>query len=574
MVNVLDLFDQRASMERVQYVMQNQNLQDEVSYLSGRVTELQEDMLAISDAFDNVGWSPLDEDEVKEIPLKTVKKIAEVARAMYALNPWVKRGVKARHSYIWGRGVQFDGTDGIDDKIELNRKKLFSPQAYEELEVVLATDGNAFTAVPVGDADNGKITTHRIPLAQITGVVVNPDDQEEIWFYKREYTVSKTNSRTGAAKDDQKTEYYASIAYYDSHDELLPKNWNKVSVRQDFVMHHIAVNKQVGWRWGLPDIAPVIFWAKAYKEYLEDNATLVKAYSRLAWSVRAGNAVGAQAAAMQVMAPPSRDPMTGELRDVGATAVTGSGNSLQAMPATGSQVDFSKGVALATAIASGLEVSLIVITSNPGEGTNATAQTLDLPTLKAMEARQLLHTERFLDLFKFWGAKVTPKSNGNQNNKTADLQEAFAPPTSKPNPPASKPKPGDLPKPEQSQGPQGPDYVVITWPHIQADSTKDYIAALGTAVEEGILYKQEARKEAIETFSIAPYKPWYELPTMADDPAAAEKAQQAAQQQQQAFDQQTAIAKQGVAAGPAAKGGAQSTANSARQNRKSDSGTK
>lgn len=573
-MSLLDLFDTRAPAERIQYVMENQSLSEEVNYLRGEIGDLQEDMLKISDAFDNIGWAPLDENEATEIPLKTVKKIAKVARAMYALNPFVKRGVKARYSYIWGRSVQFDGTKEIDDKLTLNRKKMFSPQAYEELEVVLATDGNAFTALPIGEADDGKRTVFRVPLDEITGIVANPDDKEDIWFYKREYTIHKTNSRSGQTNDVDKVEYYGSISYYNTHDNTLPRNWNRVSVRQDFIIQHTTVNKQVGWRWGLPDIAPVIFWAKAYKEYLEDNATLVKAYSRLAWQVRSGSALGVQAAAMQVMTPPTRDPMTGELRDVGGTAIGGSGNSLQAMPATGSQVDFSKGSALASAIASGLEVSKIVITSDPGEGTNATAATLDLPTLKAMEARQLVHTDRFLEIFEFWGAKVTPNSNGN-DTRVREVQEAALPPKVA----AKQPQlpEGAIAKPAPQGQPEGPDYVVVTWPHIQADSTKDRIAALGTAVEEGIIYKQEARKEAIEVFGFAPYKPWYELPTMADDPAGAEQAQiQSANadkefQNTQELNKQSAIAKQGVSGGAAAKGGAQSSSNQSRNNRKQDS---
>lgn len=568
-MSLLELFDKRAPAERIQYVMENQSLSEEVNYLRGEIGELQEDMLKISDAFDNVGWAPLDEDQATEIPLKTVKKIAKVARAMYALNPFVKRGVKARYSYIWGRSVQFDGTSEIDDLIVLNRKKMFNPQAYEELEVVLATDGNAFTALPIGDGAE-KRTIFRVPLDQIEGIVANPDDKEDIWFYKREYSITKTNSRTGIVNDVKKVEYYASISYYRTHDNQLPKNWNRVSVRQDFIMQHTTVNKQVGWRWGLPDIAPVIFWAKAYKEYLEDNATLVKAYSRLAWQVRSGSALGVQAASMQVMTPPTRDPLTGEMRDIGGTAIGGSGNSLQAMPATGSQVDFAKGSALASAIAAGLEVSKIVITSDPGQGTNATAETLDLPTLKAMEARQLVHTDRFLEIFEFWGAKVTPKSNGN-DARVREVQEAALPPK------ATKPQlpEGAIAKPDNSGVPEGPDYVVVTWPHIQADSTKDRIAALGTAVEEGIIYKQEARKEAIEVFGFAPYKPWYELPTMADDPAGAEKAAMEQANADKAFEQQkeqaSVIAKQGVSGGVAAKGGAQSTNNQSRNNRKSDS---
>ena len=525
------------------------SLVEETAELRERVVDLEENLLAISDAFDNVGWSPLGEDEAKEIPLKTVKKISEVSRALYSMNPFVKRGVEARHSYVWGRGVQFDGTSGIDEQIKNNRKKLFSPQAYQELEVALATDGNVFTALQIDDSQGA--TAFRIPITQITGSVSNPDDAEEIWFYKREYSVQTTNSRTGRENKKQVIEYIASIQYYKTHNEALPLNWNRIKIRQDVLMQHTAVNKQVGWRWGLPDITPVIFWAKAYKEYLEDNATLVKAYSRIAWQIKAGSAVGAQAAAMQVMTPPSRDPLTGERRDVGGTMIGGSGNTMTALPATGSQVDFSKGSALASAIASGLEVSKVVITSDPGEGNRATAETLDQPTLKAMESRQLIHTERFLEIFEFWGADIYDSSANNA--KAKDVQEARA----------------------DNGGKSGPDHVIVTWPHISPDTTKDYIASLGTAVELGIIYKQEARKEALDTFGIAPYKAWDDLPTMEDDPAAKEKFDQAQEQFQQQQDAQQKLAAasgsvvpgQGKSGGVSAKGGAMSTNNQARDSR-------
>jgi len=531
------------------------SLVEETAELRERVVDLEENLLAISDAFDNVGWSPLGEDEAKEIPLKTVKKISEVSRALYSMNPFVKRGVEARHSYVWGRGVQFDGTSGIDEQIKNNRKKLFSPQAYQELEVALATDGNVFTALQIDDSQGA--TAFRIPITQITGSVSNPDDAEEIWFYKREYSVQTTNSRTGRENKKQVIEYIASIQYYKTHNQALPINWNRIKIRQDVLMQHTAVNKQVGWRWGLPDITPVIFWAKAYKEYLEDNATLVKAYSRIAWQIKAGSAVGAQAAAMQVMTPPSRDPLTGERRDVGGTMIGGSGNTMTALPATGSQVDFSKGSALASAIASGLEVSKVVITSDPGEGNRATAETLDQPTLKAMESRQLIHTERFLEIFEFWGADIYDSSA----NNAKDVQEAKA----------------------DNGGKSGPNHVIVTWPHISPDTTKDYIASLGTAVELGIIYKQEARKEALDTFGIAPYKAWDDLPTMEDDPAAQEKFDQQQEQFQQQQDAQAKLAAagggsvipgQGKSGGVAAKGGALSTNNQARDSRNANSKSK
>jgi hypothetical protein len=541
--NAFGLVNVQEDADRFFDRLEKSELQEEVHYLSSRLQDVEEDMLAISDAFDNVGWAPLNDGEASAMKLTTVKKVSKVARGLNALNPFVKRGVEARIAYVWGKGVTFDGVDSIGDKMDENRKKLFTPQAYSELERVLATDGNAFTALPNDNAKPGT-TAFRISLDEIEGAVSNPLDAEEIWFYKRSYSVTKTNSQTGAVTTDNIVKYYASLGYYQKlvkQDKALPRRWNKIGVEQEFVVQHTTVNKQVGWRWGVPDIMPVIFWAKAYKEYLEDNAMLVKAYSRLAWQIKAGSAAGAQAAATQVMRAPTRDPYTGEVRDIGGTGISGLGGDIAALPATGSQVDFSKGSAMAAAIAAGLEVSLVVILSDSGNSNRAAESSLDLPTLKAMESRQAIHTDRFLEIFEFWGADITPPRGG-----TKSIEEAKTP--------------GE---------PAG--YAIITWPQIESDTTKDRIAALGTAVEEGILYKQEARKDALDVFGIAPFKPWDELPTMEDDPAAKEKFDQQQEQFNQQQEANAVIAKQGVSGGVAAKGGAMSTNNQARDSRKANS---
>lgn len=569
-----DRFDTRKAEEALDYAASTQNyveLEEEVKYLASELREAKEDLLKVSDAFDSVGWAPLDTQNAKEIPLKTVKDAAKVARGMYSLNPFINRGINARIGYIWGRGVIFDGVDDIEDLIERNRKKLFNDQAYTELERVLSTDGNSFTALPI-DFKDEELIAFRVPLDQIVGAISNPDDTEEIWYYKREWSIKTTNGVSGEVQERKMIKYYVGMEYYQRMKKAgknLPRRWKDTGVDQNFVIHHVAVNKQVGWRWGVPDAMPAVYWAKAYKEYLEDNATLVKAYARIAWQVQAGSAAGAQAAGAQVMAPPTRDPITGDLRYVGSTVITGPGTVATPTSAPGSAVDFSKGSALAAAIASALQVSKVVITSDPGDGNRATAETLDLPTLKAMESRQRLHTDRFLAIFEFWGAKVTPAALSNKKDR--EIQEALG---NIPSPKLNSSSTTDKKSSKSESGASGPDYALVTWPQIESDSTKDRIAAVGSAAELGIIYKQEARKDALDTLGIAPYKPWDELPTMEDDPKALEQFEQSQVQAEQAFQQQQVIAKQGVSGGVAAKGGAQSTANSARTNRAADSKSK
>lgn len=502
-------------------------LQDEVAYLEVRLQETEESLLRISDAFDNVGFGPMASEDAKTLQLSTVKKMSEICRSITAINPFVKRGVKARFSYVWGKGVQFDKVDNAQEEMRINRSKLFSNQAYEELEIAAATDGNVFRALPL--ENDQEMSALRIPLDQITDAVSNPDDFEEIWLYKRQWTVTTTNALTGQQSTKDEIRYYVSLPYYKKlqrQGKNFPRRWREYGVEQNYVMQHITVNRQIGWRWGIPDVAAVVFWANAYKEYLENNADLVKAYSRLAWQIKAQTQTGAQAAAAQVMTPPTRDPFTGQPREVGGTGITGPGVEITPTAVSGSQVDFSKGQPLASAIASGLEVSLVVITSDAGTANRSAAESLDLPTLKAMESRQLLWTEAFIDMFEFWG--VTD--------------------------------------------------AIVTWPQIYNDSTKDRIAAVGTADELGRLYPEEARKEILDVLGIAPFKPWDELPNPADDPKNQYKeqmAEDAFKRQQETASQLdnsgSVVPSQGKSGGISAKGGSMSTANQSRDNRKQDS---
>lgn len=532
--------EERGVFETFETAHENAILRDDVAHLELKTAELEESLLKVSDAFDSIGFAPLNPSEATELPLATVKKMAEVSRSMAAMNPFVKRGVKARISYIWGKGVQFDKIDALKDTMKLNKRKMFSSQAYEELEMSAATDGNVFRALPLETEKNfeDEATALRIPLDQITDAVSNPEDFEEVWYYKRTYTVRKTSAVTGAVTSEDITRYYMSLPYYEKRKRqgrsALPRRWKDAGVDQNYVIQHVAVNRQVGWRWGIPDVAAVVFWASAYKEYLEDNAKLVKAYSRIAWQVKTQTQSGAKAAAAQVMTPPTRDPITGQTRDVGATGVMGPGMEMNPTTVSSSQVDFSKGVPLASAIASGLEVSLIVITSDPGSGNRSTAETLDLPTLKAMESRQLLWTEAFEELFNFYG-----------------VAEAL-----------------------------------VTWPQIYNDSTKDRIAAIGTADELGRIYPEESRKEILDVLGIAPFKPWDDLPNPADDPKniykeeqaniAFERQQESAEQVADEVDKSSGantgsvVPGQGKSGGISAKGGAMSTANSSRDNRSKD----
>lgn len=432
--------------------IENASLREDLDATFAKLEYVEESLLAVADAFDNIGWSPMgftEPEKIHAIPLKTVKQMSEISRALMN-NPFVKRGVEVRASYIWGNGIEFDKLDERTKKaMKLNRDRVFSPPAYQELERAAATDGNVFFLL-----DTQTQLIKRIPLAQITGNISDPENPEVVNYIKREWTEKKMNQsdENGSVREVNHIKYYPTVNFYKEIEEdpqrKLAKRWGSVGVDQRYVMLHFSVNKQVGWRWGIPDVAPVIFWAKAYKEYLEDNLDLVKAYARIAMQVKTPSQNSANTIAAQYRTTPTRDPLTGEVRSAGATAVTGSDVEIAATGLNASAVDFSTGNPVAAVVAAGLELPLEdIVSTSYGESSG-----MNRGTLRAMQTRQQAWSNFFLDVFEFW----------------ADND------------------------------------IKITWRDIDEDENHRRTQSIGLLYEQGLLHQEEARNEALAMLHIVP----------------------------------------------------------------------
>lgn len=380
--------------------------------LASSLEILQENMADIVMAMDNQGWNPLGEElDMSEIPLFTIKKTARTTRALAVINPLITRGLSVRNAYIWGGGITFDGMDEKDPffKSTNGQKYFFSVSARTELEKCLGTDGNFFLLVTkAGTYSKGSHKVQRIPLYQITGTVSDPDNHEDIWFYRREWVTVVNNQSTEAVAEKLNIEYFPAIDY-DPAVNGRPTTMRGYPVRYTSVIAHRSVNKQIGWKWGVPDLMSVIFWAKAHKEFLENQATLVKAYSRFAFKVTAPTANGAKGAAVKVANAPTRNPMTGEPNDIGGTFTGAMGATLSSVGRTGGSVDFKAGLPLAGYVAAGLNVPLNELTADAGDANRSSAETLSSSNEKVMKERQDEHKAFFESVLSYLGYEVEVK---------------------------------------------------------------------------------------------------------------------------------------------------------------------
>lgn len=361
--------------------MDTDELRDTIQRLADQNEYLEESMTDLALRIDDMGWKPLGQyGGEHEIPLSSLQEMADTCQALVTMNPQVKRGIAARTSYIWGQGV-IVGDKGDAWFTKSVQRTFGTTVAQLEIERTAAATGNLFFLV-----DSARNYVRRIPFHEIGAVMCDPDDPETVLYVKRTYNRRAIDLDRGNPVADNPEEVWYPT---DQLESLPVGSIQRVRVDRTQRIVHIPFNRQVGWAMGVPDVFAVVFWAKAYKEFLENCATLARAYARFAAKVTSSSKKGQQRVASKMAEAPARDPATGQVREVGATAALGSGHDLSFMQ-TVRPVEFDAGSPLAAMVAAGLEVPLPVLTSDPGTGNRATAETLDDPTILSMQARQQL----------------------------------------------------------------------------------------------------------------------------------------------------------------------------------------
>lgn len=411
---------------------QFQSISHENEYLK----ESYQSMAAAIMAFDSKGWDlPNGVDGSNGFKLNEIQGASERIREMTEANPLLKRGCAMRTSYIFGRGLTFGDLAPRYRRIvndPQNQDVLFSPEAQAINERSHFTDGQFFI---IADVNTKQFT--RIPIDQISGIVTDPDDAENIRYVRRTWTRLEQDLPSGTTKQKAMHVWYPTDTYkanrYATQIQRQPVDTSK----RMFVSR---VNRRAGRVWGVPDALPAIPWAHAYNEYLKDGTRVLKSLAMFAWKLQSKSRGGATTAAAAIATPST----------AGSTAIMGDGMELNSMPRTNT-VDLGTGRPLASMVASALEVSIVALLSDPGaSGSYASVQTLDIPTMKSMEARQQVWTSFYKRVMDFIG----------------------------------------VPEAE------------INWPKIEVEATQRMMQAYALAKETGAIWDDEYREAVIELLDV------------------------------------------------------------------------
>jgi hypothetical protein len=380
------------------------HLSDQLAASNNTIEMLAESLADLELAFEDRGWDRLAVNATREFSPEGLRRARELCRVMTVANPLLKRGLGLRKAYVWGQGVGISVRDKGDQGQDVNAvvqaflddpfvKKTFSgTQAHEEMEQAAFTDGDLFLALFTSRL-TGKVQPRWLPVDEITDIIHDPQDQISDWFYKREYVERTVDG--GMTRERIRTVYYPALGYEPA---LKTPTIDGYDVLWDAPVRMVSVNRPSGSSRGVPDAFAAVAWARHYKEFLEQWATLMRALARYAWQTKT-RGDRAKTVAAKVGAAPTTEVRGGNQAGVGATVVTDPNTTLEAIPKTGATIDSDSGRPLAAMVATALEVPVTMLLGDPGvTGARATAATLDQPTELGFQLRQELWAEFMTDV--------------------------------------------------------------------------------------------------------------------------------------------------------------------------------
>lgn len=332
-----------------------------------------------------------------EFSISGMVQLRSICRLYGLKNPLIKRGLDLRSAYVWGQGVEIaaraNGRNPGEQDVQAvvaaflddvgNQRAVTGAVARDELEHALGVEGEVFVALFTRPL-TGAVQVRTISPDEITEVVCNPADASEPWYYRRQW-LEITHGSDGQQQTKTRELLYPCV---DHRPKTRPRRFGQVPIEWSTPILHIAVNRPRGWQRGIPDAYAAVDWARAYKIFLEDWATVIKSLSRFAWRLTTKGSARAQAKTRLGTAPP-RDSITGQEQAAGATALTPLDAALEAIPKSGATIDSESGRPIAAMVAAALGVPVTMLLGDPGTtGARATAETLDQPTELTMQQRR------------------------------------------------------------------------------------------------------------------------------------------------------------------------------------------
>jgi hypothetical protein len=357
---------------------------------------------------DNRGWLAIESlSQQLQFTRAGLGEIAATARLNWIANPLIRRAVNVRTYYTWGQGVEIAGRDTdvnevvqqfLDD--DLNQSVLFGHEAREEKDRSIQLDGNLFLAC-VTSPLTGSVQVRSFPWGEITRIISNPQDKADRWFYLREWNATTVDPVSGAIREQQQKQLYPAMGFRpQTRAKSLSAQGAPIEIAWDSPVLHVRTSVLDGMDFGISDVYAALAWARAYKGFLEDWASIAKALSRFAWK---GKTRAGRASAMRAkIEEPGTVSGIRSAPGAGQAFVAGDDVSdITPVSKSGATLDADSGRPLAMMVAAAMDLPYTILMGDADLGNHATAKTLDRPTELAMQSRREMWAAVMRTLFDY-----------------------------------------------------------------------------------------------------------------------------------------------------------------------------
>jgi len=311
------------------------------------------------------------------------KRIATVKEARYysLIDPLASRSVRLMTDYSFGTGISWNAKDERAGQVLSDfwnasiNQPLLSAKGQRKSSDKLLVDGELFLAVFLGN----ETTIRRINPLEITEFITDPDDAENIRYFKREWSDTQGSPHT---------DYYRSFA--NLKDKGCQDSLGKTIRKTDeALIYPVAIN-DLGQR-GHSYLAPALDWIKLYRKFLASRVAIMLALSKFAWKMKVHGGSAAVESAKNVYHEQEIAP--------GSMQVENLSSDLQPIKTdSGAAQAYQDGRQLKLQVAAGTgwpeqyygDISI---------GNLATAKTVELPVQKMCQSYQSIWTGAYEDIF-------------------------------------------------------------------------------------------------------------------------------------------------------------------------------
>jgi hypothetical protein len=345
---------------------------------------LKESYKSIEDIFssEDKGWINLSKLSQKaEFSVSQKRDIIKRSRFYGSIDPLTVQALRLWSDYSLGSGLilkvnnEKTTTKKILDNFWAARinKPVLSCKGQRQNSYKLLIDGSIYFALFLGT--EGKVTIRRIDPLEITEIITNPDDLEDVRYYKRQWIDSQGRAKEGCYRSWQNIKDESTLDMYGQ----------ARTSDQEAIIYHIEREPD-----GLPLILPAMDWIKLFRQFLASRVAIILALARFAWKTKA---TGGSKAVAGIKAQVDQTKP-----DAGSWLIENMGSDTQPIKTdTGASGAYQDGRMLKLQICAAFGITEQYF-GDISVGSLATAQTVELPMIKMFNSYQTLWLEAYKDI--------------------------------------------------------------------------------------------------------------------------------------------------------------------------------